>query len=223
MTQGLTCWGRPGHAFRQASAECSLRILRPSHTSPFPSLSLPLTENPKHFICRVAILHIYGPAITFSFACMYALQFSFTPRPKTLKPSAPPPLHILMKDRPPPSCVSRYIPPHHRLRSAVTSSASPNLNAASLDSTSRDHQGTLLNPRNTSLPHSQPQKLQQKDNSLYDFLYEEVSEEGSDREIESSSHGVSLIHLLVCEFGVGLISNCLFLSSFFFFHSLFFF
>eukprot|EP00261_Vitis_vinifera_P033395 XP_019074638.1 PREDICTED: DExH-box ATP-dependent RNA helicase DExH5, mitochondrial isoform X3 [Vitis vinifera] len=120
---------------------------------------------------------------------MYALQFSFTPRPKTLKPSAPPPLHILMKDRPPPSCVSRYIPPHHRLRSAVTSSASPNLNAASLDSTSRDHQGTLLNPRNTSLPHSQPQKLQQKDNSLYDFLYEEVSEEGSDREIESSSHG----------------------------------
>ncbi|CBI26949.3 unnamed protein product, partial [Vitis vinifera] len=106
-----------------------------------------------------------------------------------------------MKDRPPPSCVSRYIPPHHRLRSAVTSSASPNLNAASLDSTSRDHQGTLLNPRNTSLPHSQPQKLQQKDNSLYDFLYEEVSEEGSDREIESSSHGVSLIHLLVCEFG----------------------
>ncbi|XP_034684482.1 DExH-box ATP-dependent RNA helicase DExH5, mitochondrial isoform X2 [Vitis riparia] len=120
---------------------------------------------------------------------MYALQFSFTPRPKTLKPSAPPPLHILMKDRPPPSCVSRYIPPHHRLRSVVTSSASPNLNAASLDSTSRDHQGTLLNPRNTSLPHSQPQKLQQKDNSLYDFLYEEVSEEGSDREIESSSHG----------------------------------
>ena len=180
-------------------------------------LPLPLSENLKHFICKSRrILHFYGPATALSFTCMYAFQFSFTPRPRTLKPSSPPPPHIPMKDRPPPSCVSRYIPPHHRLRSVVVSSASPNLTAASLDSKSRDHQGLPLNPRNTSLPYSQPQKLQQKDNSQYDFVFEEESEEGSDREVEPSSHGVSSIHSFVCEFGVGLISNCLAFSFYFF-------
>lgn len=164
--------------------------------------SLSLSETPENFICRVSILHLYGPAIAVPSTCMYPLEFSFTPPPKTLKPSALTPPHVPMKDRPPSSCVSRYIPPHHRLRSVVVASASPNLTAASLDSRSRDCQGTLLNTGNTSLPYSQPQKLQQKDNSHYDFVYDEVSEEGSDREIESSSHGVSSIIRLFVNLGL---------------------
>lgn len=194
--RGWRAEARPSNAFRHSpiSDPPAHWCRRRSH-----SLSVKIANASS---AKLQSLHEHGPTTAVSFICMYALQFSFASCPKTLILSGPPPPGIPMKDRPPPSCVSRYIPPHHRLRSAVVSSASPNLTAASPDSKSRGSQSTLLNPRNTSPPYSQPQKLPQKDNSPYDFVYEEVPEEGSDREIESSSHEVSWFVWLFVNLGL---------------------
>ncbi|XP_059649653.1 DExH-box ATP-dependent RNA helicase DExH5, mitochondrial-like [Cornus florida] len=106
-----------------------------------------------------------------------------------------------MKDRPPSSYGSVYVPPHHRLRSVITSSASPNLSSAPVDSkTVNNHNNKLGNPKvNNPYPymshhqyqyqHQQHQQQQQKKNSQFDSaVSDDLSEEGSDREIEPFSH-----------------------------------
>ncbi|XP_028757823.1 DExH-box ATP-dependent RNA helicase DExH5, mitochondrial isoform X2 [Neltuma alba] len=103
---------------------------------------------------------------------------------------------LTMKDRPPPSSYgSVYIPPHQRLRSVVTSAGynSP----ASVDSKLRESEGAVLNPRVTNasatatLPHLQTKLQEQvpaKSNSRYVSAYDDgISEEGSDRELETFS------------------------------------
>lgn len=97
-----------------------------------------------------------------------------------------------MKDRPPSSYGSVYVPPHHRLRSVITS---PNYTSAALvDSKLRENQSASLNPRSDSvtLPYFKTQQEDQfqKPNFQYSSAYD--SEEVSDREFESSSNPVSL-------------------------------
>lgn len=98
-----------------------------------------------------------------------------------------------MKDRPPSSYGAVYVPPHHRLRSVITS---PNYNsAASIGSKLRENQSAALNRRSTNgtLTYYQTQQQEQlqkpklQHNSAYD---DGVSEEGSDREVELPSRPV---------------------------------
>ncbi|KAG6715156.1 hypothetical protein I3842_05G237000 [Carya illinoinensis] len=117
-------------------------------------------------------------------------QFSSTLLIKALKPSLFPPF-LSMKDRPPSSYGAVYVPPHHRLRSVITS---PNhTSAALIDSKLREAQSAVLNPRAGTLPHFQAQNNQQqeqlhKGNSQYNSACDDrVSEEDSDREFESFS------------------------------------
>ncbi|KAF3431950.1 hypothetical protein FNV43_RR26686 [Rhamnella rubrinervis] len=93
-----------------------------------------------------------------------------------------------MKDRPPSSYGSVYVPPHHRPRSVITS---PNYTSAALvDSKLRENQSASLNPTSDSgsLPYFKAQQEEQfqKPNFQYASAYD--SEEGSDREFESSSN-----------------------------------
>ncbi|XP_048318290.1 DExH-box ATP-dependent RNA helicase DExH5, mitochondrial [Ziziphus jujuba] len=99
-----------------------------------------------------------------------------------------------MKDRPPPSYGAVYVPPHHRLRSVITS---PNYtsSAALVDSRLREnhHQSAVLNPRSSSVHLSnlknQQEEQFQKQTFHYNSAYDDgLSEEGSDREFDSSSH-----------------------------------
>ncbi|KAF7808821.1 DExH-box ATP-dependent RNA helicase DExH5, mitochondrial isoform X1 [Senna tora] len=116
----------------------------------------------------------------------------------TLKPSIPPPF-LTMKDRPPPSSYGTniYVPPHHRLRRTVVTSAAYSSHA-SVDSKLCGTQGVVLNPKATNataaaaaLSHSQAKLQEQvpnKLNSRYVSAYDDgISEEGSDREFETSS------------------------------------
>ncbi|KAA8532626.1 hypothetical protein F0562_032558 [Nyssa sinensis] len=100
-----------------------------------------------------------------------------------------------MKDRPPPSSYgSVYVPPHHRLRSVITSSASPNLPSAPVDSKTANNQKKFANPEPSNpypyLPYQQLQQLQQKKNSQFDSAVhgDLSSEEGSNCEIEQPSN-----------------------------------
>ncbi|KAK3189435.1 hypothetical protein Dsin_028996 [Dipteronia sinensis] len=116
---------------------------------------------------------------------------------KTLKLN-PKPKHSLsfvttMKDRPPSSYGAVYIPPHHRLRSVFTA---PN------PASSNNSLNSVLNPKVSSLPHSHHPQLNHsynifnnknndtvtnKKNLQFDSAYDDgVSEEGSDRELDSS-------------------------------------
>ncbi|KAK4842427.1 hypothetical protein QYF36_021432 [Acer negundo] len=99
-----------------------------------------------------------------------------------------------MKDRPPSSYGAVYIPPHHRLRSVFTS---PN------PASSNNSLNSVLNPKVSSLPHSHHPQLNHsynncnnenndtvtnKKNLHFDSAYDDgVSEEGSDRELDTSS------------------------------------
>ncbi|XLT74053.1 hypothetical protein HN873_030479, partial [Arachis hypogaea] len=110
---------------------------------------------------------------------------------KALKPS----IHA-MKDRPTLSSYGAiYVPPHHRLRSVITS-ANYNSSAPSVAKL-RDHRGAALNPRPvasaapTTVHRSQttlPEQIPDKGNSRFVSAYDDVvSEEGSDREFEAPS------------------------------------
>ncbi|XP_054809447.1 DExH-box ATP-dependent RNA helicase DExH5, mitochondrial isoform X2 [Prosopis cineraria] len=103
---------------------------------------------------------------------------------------------LMMKDRPPPSSYgSVYIPPHQRLRSVVTSAGY--ISSAPVDFKLHGSEGAVINPiginasATATLPHSQtklqeqaPCKLNSRCVSAYD---DGISEEGSDRELETSS------------------------------------
>lgn len=142
-----------------------------------------------------------GPTWMLSSSLLQALpfpspQFSSTLLIKALKPSLFPPF-LSMKDRPPSSYGAVYVPPHHRLRSVITS---PNhTSAALIDSKLREAQSAVLNPRAGTLPHFQAQNNQQqeqlhKGNSQYNSACDDrVSEEDSDREFESFSQPVRLL------------------------------
>ncbi|KAK2635298.1 hypothetical protein Ddye_030090 [Dipteronia dyeriana] len=99
-----------------------------------------------------------------------------------------------MKDRPPSSYGAVYIPPHHRLRSVFTA---PN------PGSSNNGLNSVLNPKVSSHPHSHHPQLNDsfnnfnnknndtvtnKKNLQFDSAYDDgVSEEGSDRELDTSS------------------------------------
>ncbi|KAK0574066.1 hypothetical protein LWI29_017718 [Acer saccharum] len=99
-----------------------------------------------------------------------------------------------MKDRPPSSYGAVYIPPHHRLRSVFTA---PN------PASSNNGLNSVLNPKVSSLPHSHHPQLNHSYNNCnnenndtvtnnknlqFDSAYDDgVSEEGSDRELDTSS------------------------------------
>ncbi|TXG57279.1 hypothetical protein EZV62_018592 [Acer yangbiense] len=99
-----------------------------------------------------------------------------------------------MKDRPPSSYGAVYIPPHHRLRSVFTA---PN------PASSNNSLNSVLNPKVSSLPHSHHPQLNHSYNNYnnenndtvtnnknlqFDSAYDDgVSEEGSDRELDTSS------------------------------------
>lgn len=108
--------------------------------------------------------------------------------PKTLKPSIQFLPFLAMKDRPPLSSYGAiYVPPHHRLRSVVTSA-----NYTSPASKLRENQGALLNPRApaAATPNRLPEQVPYKDNSRYVSAYDD--EEGFIHEFEPSSLTVSL-------------------------------
>ncbi|XP_062145221.1 DExH-box ATP-dependent RNA helicase DExH5, mitochondrial [Alnus glutinosa] len=110
-------------------------------------------------------------------------QFPFTSHPKTLKSSHSTPPFLAMKDRPPSSYGAVYVPPHHRLRSVITSPSYTS--AALIDSKLREAQSAALNHKASPLPYLQTQQEQlHKGNSQND---DRLSEEGSDRELESLS------------------------------------
>ncbi|KAM1608410.1 hypothetical protein EV1_020382 [Malus domestica] len=131
-----------------------------------------------------------------------SLQFPCWPSPSHPKPiaSSSKPSLLAMKDRPPSSYGSVYVPPHHRLRSVIST---PNYTSpASIGSKLRENQtaAAALNRRsstNGALAYyqtQQQQQLQQQEQfqkpklqhtSAYD---DSVSEEGSDREVELPSH-----------------------------------
>ncbi|KAJ8758541.1 hypothetical protein K2173_000262 [Erythroxylum novogranatense] len=121
----------------------------------------------------------------------------------TLSSSSP---SFPMKDQPPTSYGSVYIPPHQRLRSAISvpncnsSSASvPALGSSPVDSKCLDNQSVVLNPKKSpSRPYAGPKQQQKGNGGVFDVnskvsrtqkfvsAYDDgVSEEGSDREIES--------------------------------------
>uniref|UniRef100_A0A2P2KT91 RNA helicase n=1 Tax=Rhizophora mucronata TaxID=61149 RepID=A0A2P2KT91_RHIMU len=134
-----------------------------------------------------------------------SLQIPSSPRLKTLKSSFPLDDSLAMKDRPPPSYGSVYVPPHQRLRSIITApnynSSSPSSNAAAasqVDSKCRDTHG--LNSRGSPpLPYSRSPQKQQRNGvgdlnnkrspspkvvSAYD---DGASEDGSDHEVEPTA------------------------------------
>lgn len=112
------------------------------------------------------------------------------PRTLTLKPPSP---AAGMKERPPPSNGGVYVPPHQRLRSVIT--CQNYTSSASFDSI----------PKNTPITTVAQDFGAQKDdrhfprpNSPYISAYDDggFSEEGSDRELDSYSHPVSLLAYL---------------------------
>lgn len=122
-------------------------------------------------------------------ACML-----LTPQPSSIPKTLKPLIHLpflAMKDRPSLSSHGTvYIPPHHRLRSVVTSANSPAPVAAKL----REN----LTPTPTTQQTPLPEQVPNKRNSRYVSAYDDgVSEEGSDREFEAPSLPVSLFKLLL--------------------------
>ncbi|CAK9174766.1 unnamed protein product [Ilex paraguariensis] len=103
---------------------------------------------------------------------------------------------ITMKDRPPPSSYGGvYVPPHHRLRSVITTSSASPVNIPSVPVESKatvNNRSTFVNSRvHNPYPYLPPQKVQQqqqlqKKDSQASSWYDEVSQEGSDREMEVS-------------------------------------
>lgn len=101
-----------------------------------------------------------------------------------------------MKDRSPSSYGAVYIPPHHRLRSEIAKTATATTASAfpprAINSkpalTNNNNQSSFVNSRNNNI-YLPPQHFQQvKKKSLAD----DVSSEGSDRDIELSVHPVRL-------------------------------
>lgn len=99
-----------------------------------------------------------------------------------------------MKDRLPSSYGAVYVPPHHRLRSFITttplSASSPPRAADSKPALSANkQQSAVVSSRNACLPHHFRKK-----SSL-----DELSSEGSDRDIELPSvHSVSVFYRGLC-------------------------
>ncbi|PSR87768.1 DExH-box ATP-dependent RNA helicase [Actinidia chinensis var. chinensis] len=135
-----------------------------------------------------------------SVAVAGSLRFPVTYKshPKTLiETSRPRRRHRLataMKDRPPPSSYGAvYVPPHHRLRSVITSS---NLSSSAplVDSKTVATQNNSSSiPRGNPYPYLTRQQFQQQQqkkktkNSQLDSA-DDLSEEGSDRDVEPSSN-----------------------------------
>ncbi|XAR72299.1 RNA helicase [Bertholletia excelsa] len=133
---------------------------------------------------------------------MYAtahLQFPiYASHSKTLEKTSGPRYGLLataMKDRPPPSSYrSVYVPPHQRLRSVITFPNNSSSVPAVDSRTASNHNQGFANPRAYSQPYL-PQQLQQpyynrqqhQENSQLDSL-DDLSEDGSDRDIELSSN-----------------------------------
>lgn len=115
------------------------------------------------------------------------------PKPLALRP---PSLSLVaMKDRPPSSYGAVYVPPHHRLRSVITS---PNYtSAASIASKQTAAAAAALNRVRTNgtrtyyqtQQQEQLQKHKLQQNSAYD---DGVSDDGSDRDFNMSSNPVRL-------------------------------
>lgn len=106
-----------------------------------------------------------------------------------------------MKDRPPSSYGAVYVPPHHRLRSVISS---PNYTSAALiDYKLREAKSAVLNPRASDVSYLPTQHQQQQEqvnsgNSHYNSACDDrISEEGSDCELESLSQTVRLFFLIV--------------------------
>ncbi|GFS32783.1 DEA(D/H)-box RNA helicase family protein [Actinidia rufa] len=128
-----------------------------------------------------------------SVAVAGSLRFpvTYTSHPKTLiETSRPCRRHRLataMKDRPPLSSYGAvYVPPHHRLRSVITSS---NLSSSAplVDSKTVATQNNSSSiPRGNPYPYLTRQQFQQKQmkNSQLDSA-DDLSEEGSDRDVEA--------------------------------------
>ncbi|KAL3510671.1 hypothetical protein ACH5RR_030072 [Cinchona calisaya] len=117
--------------------------------------------------------------------------FSYNSRPQTLKPRklviSPP---LKMKDRSPSSYGAVYVPPHHRLRSVIaktttTAAASPprDINPKPALINSNNKQSSFVSSRNNAyLPPHHFHQLQKKSST------DDVSSEGSDRDIDLSVH-----------------------------------
>ena len=131
----------------------------------------------------------------------YTTTFPFS-CPKALDKTSSSPPFTAMKDLPRPSSYgSVYVPPHHRLRSVITSSASsPDISSTShavvannsfVNSSLSSNTNTLGN----SYPYLPPNQQQQQQSQIDD-----VSKEVSYRELEPSIHTVSfvILHLLQC-------------------------
>ncbi|XP_068333429.1 DExH-box ATP-dependent RNA helicase DExH5, mitochondrial-like isoform X2 [Pyrus communis] len=132
------------------------------------------------------LLHPSPPSLQFPHASSPSPS-----HPKLIASSSKPSL-LAMKDRPPSSYGSVYVPPHHRLRSAITT---PNYTSpTSVGSKLRDNQTAgALNQRSSTngvLAYYQTQQQQfQKPKLQHSSAYDDgVSEEGSDREAELLSH-----------------------------------
>ncbi|PSR91115.1 DExH-box ATP-dependent RNA helicase [Actinidia chinensis var. chinensis] len=133
-----------------------------------------------------------------SVAVAVSLRFSVTyvSHPKTLIETSRPRrrrrrLSAEMKDRPlPSSCGAVYVPPHHRLRSVITSS---NLSSSA---PLVDSKTVLTQNNSSSIPRGNPypyltrqqfRQQQQMKNSQLDSA-DDLSEEGSDRDAKPSSN-----------------------------------
>ncbi|KAM1085267.1 hypothetical protein ACFX2B_010942 [Malus domestica] len=128
-----------------------------------------------------------------------SLQFPYASSPS---PSHPKPIAsssktslLAMKDRPPSSYGSVYVPPHHRPRSAITT---PNYTSpTSVGAKLRDNQtAAALNQRSSTIgalanyqTQQQQQQHFQKPKLQHSSAYDDgVSEEGSDREVQLPSY-----------------------------------
>ncbi|KAM5567831.1 DExH-box ATP-dependent RNA helicase DExH5, mitochondrial [Rosa sericea] len=121
------------------------------------------------------------------------LQFPSRPKASALRPS---PLLVAMKDRPPSSYGAVYVPPHHRLRSVITS---PNYTSAASIASKKPTAASLSKARTNGARtyyQTQQHEVQEqlhKPKLRHDSAYDDggcggVSDEGSDRDYNMSSN-----------------------------------
>lgn len=95
---------------------------------------------------------------------------------------------LIMKDRPPPSYGAVYVPPHQRLRSVIASRASiPSL--PHLPALQQQNNNNFSNNHNKNINDDNKKRLKYNSSSAYSG----VSEEGSDRELDTWLLPVSVI------------------------------
>ncbi|GER44447.1 ATP-dependent RNA helicase [Striga asiatica] len=125
--------------------------------------------------------------------CLLSLQFppySYISLPKTLKPHYPTPpqpprLLVRMKDRPPSSYGALYVPPHHRLRSVITSAANDSRVTTCSDVDKKtSFSSKTANPYPYLPPHEYQKQFQQ--HKLV-TQHDEVAQQGSDCGFEFSA------------------------------------